>query len=143
MKKIIRTITNKKMKRYIVTSKTEKERLERVFKVGARTISNALSFDKDKGYTATAKAIREDALKHGGVIMNGDCVEMETIHFHDGTIVQVFPGERMIEIKGDKAVLTKKGEVVKVLYTPLISELEKLHKELAPYQRDYTKVEIL
>ena len=113
------------MKRYIVVSDTERERLVRVYKVNARTVYNALTYssDKGRGFTDTAKRIREDALRHGGIIMNGDCVEMETLHFHDGTIVQVFPADREIRIERGKASLYKKGVLIKEVVTPLIDEL--------------------
>ena len=133
------------MKRYIVVSDTERERLIRVYKVNARTVYNALTYssDKGRGFTDTAKRIREDALRHGGVIMNGDCVEMETLHFHDKTIVQVFPADREIRISGDKARLYKQGKLIKEIETPLIAELEKLQDEIRPHLRDYTNVQRL
>jgi len=110
------------MKRYIVVSDTERERLVRVYKVNARTVYNALTYssDKGRGFTDTAKRIREDALRHGGIIMNGDCVEMETLHFHDKTIVQVFPADREIRISGDKARLYKQGKLIKENKDPFV-----------------------
>lgn len=133
------------MKRYIVVSDTERERLVRVYKVNARTVYNALTYssDKGRGFTDTAKRIREDALRHGGIIMNGDCVEMETLHFHDGTIVQVFPADREIRIERGKASLYKKGVLIKEVATPLIEELEMLQEEMRPHLRSYNNVQRL
>ena len=75
--------------------------------------------------------------------MNGDWVEMETLHFHDKTIVQVFPADREIRISGDKARLYKQGKLIKEIETPLIAELEKLQDEIRPHLRDYTNVQRL
>ena len=133
------------MKRYIVVSNSEKERLMNVYKASKQTLYNALTFstDKGRGFTATAKRIREDALQHGGVLMNDECIEMETLHFHDGTIVQVFPADREIRISGDKARLYKQGKLIKEMATPLIAELERLQDEIRPHLRDYTNVQRL
>ena len=133
------------MKRYIVVSNSEKERLMNVYKASKQTLYNALTFstDKGRGFTATAKRIREDALQHGGVLMNDECIEMETLHFHDGTIVQVFPADREIRISGDKARLYKQGKLFLVIATPLIAELERLQDEIRPHLRDYTNVQRL
>ncbi len=133
------------MKRYIVVSDTERERLVHVYKVNARTVYNALTFstDKGRGFTATAKRIREDALQHGGVLMNDECIEMETLHFHDGTIVQVFPADREIRIERGKASLYKKGILIKEVATPLIEELEMLQEEMRPHLRSYNNVQRL
>lgn len=133
------------MKRYIVVSNSEKERLMNVYKASKQTLYNALTFstDKGRGFTATAKRIREDALQHGGVLMNDECIEMETLHFHDGTIVQVFPADREIRISGDKARLYKQGKLIKEIATPLIAELERLQDEIRPHLRDYTNVQRL
>lgn len=133
------------MKRYIVVSDTERERLVHVYKVNARTVYNALTFstDKGRGFTATAKRIREDALQHGGVLMNDECIEMETLHFHDGTIVQVFPADREIRIERGKASLYKKGILIKEVATPLIEELEMLQEEMRPHLRSYNNIQRL
>lgn len=133
------------MKRYIVVSDTERERLVHVYKVNARTVYNALTFstDKGRGFTATAKRIREDALQHGGVLMNDECIEMETLHFHDGTIVQVFPADREIRIERGKASLYKKGVLIKEVATPLIEELEMLQEEMRPHLRSYNNIQRL
>ena len=133
------------MKRYIVVSNSEKERLMNIYKASKQTLYNALTFstDKGRGFTDKAKRIREDALQHGGVLMNDECIEMETLHFHDGTIVQVFPADREIRISGDKARLYKQGKLIKEIATPLIAELERLQDEIRPHLRDYTNVQRL
>ena len=91
------------MKKYILTSESEKERLMKIYKVCEKTLRRALMFDGKRGFSDAAKAIRQDAMLHGGILMCDECKAIETFHFSDGTMIQVLPGDRILTVKNRKA----------------------------------------
>lgn len=76
----------------------------KAFKVGPKTVANALYFSKERGFSDTSERIRKLALERGGVVMNV-VPECETIFDHKGNMYQYFPNGA--SIKADK----KAGEV--------------------------------
>lgn len=101
------------MERYIHVARADREFIEKAFGVTGRTIRNALSFDKKRGETDTARRIRRLAVERGGVVMVA-APEVETLHDHDGMISQYFPNGAKLEL--DKStgggVVTFKGDEV-------------------------------
>lgn len=84
------------MKKYIHVTKEVRQELAKVFKVGDRTVRNALLFDKDRGDTDCAKRIRMFALQKGGIVM-AVVPEVEVLYDYDGMISQYFPNGAKIE----------------------------------------------
>lgn len=117
-------------KRVIDVTKTERQYLAKTFGVSEKTVYNALTFDKSKGYTDTAKRIRHFAMQRGGILMNLS-PEVETIHDSDGYMRQYFPKDVMLEIQksgSGTVTLCKKGEVVYKYDNPTITELESIQR---------------
>lgn len=85
------------MKKYIHVTKEVRQELAKVFKVGDRTVRNALLFDKERGDTDCAKRIRMFALQKGGIMMTV-VPEVEVLYDYDGMISQYFPNGAKIEI---------------------------------------------
>lgn len=131
------------MKKYILTSESEKERLMKIYKVCEKTLRRALMFDGKRGFSDAAKAIRQDAMLHGGILMCDECKAIETFHFSDGTMIQVLPGDRILTVKNRKAELRKGATLLKAFESDLISEIEKLHAEILPCLPNYNNVTIL
>ena len=84
------------MKKYIHVTKEVRQELAKVFKVGDRTVRNALLFDKERGDTDCAKRIRMFALQKGGIMMTV-VPEVEVLYDYDGMISQYFPNGAKIE----------------------------------------------
>lgn len=84
------------MKKYIHVTKEVRQELAKVFKVGDRTVRNALLFDKDRGDTDCAKRIRMFALQKGGIVM-AVVPEVEVLYDYDGMISQYFPNGAKLE----------------------------------------------
>lgn len=84
------------MKKYIHVTKEVRQELTKVFKVGDRTVRNALLFDKERGDTDCAKRIRMFALQKGGIMMTV-VPEVEVLYDYDGMISQYFPNGAKIE----------------------------------------------
>lgn len=84
------------MKKYIHVTKEVRQELAKVFKVGDRTVRNALLFDKERGDTDCAKCIRMFALQKGGIMMTV-VPEVEVLYDYDGMISQYFPNGAKIE----------------------------------------------
>ena len=101
------------MKKYIHVTKEVRQELAKVFKVGDRTVRNALLFDKDRGDTDCAKRIRMFALQKGGIVM-AVVPEVEVLYDYDGMINQYFPNGAKIETdkKTGNTELYYKGECV-------------------------------
>ena len=101
------------MKRYIHVTKEVRQELAKVFKVGDKTVWNALSFDKERGDTDCAKRIRVSALQKGGIVM-AVVPEFEVLYDYDGMINQYFPNGAKIETdkKTGNTELFYKGECV-------------------------------
>ena len=131
------------MKKYILTSESEKERLMKIYKVCENTLRRALMFDGKRGFSDSAKAIRQDAMLHGGILMCDECKAIETFHFSDGTMIQVLPGDRILTVKNRKAELRKGTTLLKTFESDLISEIEKLHAEILPCLPNYNNVTVL
>lgn len=84
------------MKKYIHVTKEVRQELAKVFKVGDRTVRNALLFDNERGDTDCAKRIRMFALQKGGIMMTV-VPEVEVLYDYDGMISQYFPNGAKIE----------------------------------------------
>ena len=101
------------MKKYIHVTKEVRQELAKVFKVGDRTVRNALLFDKERGDTDCAKRIRMFALQKGGIMMTV-VPEVEVLYDYDGMISQYFPNGAKIETDKNtgNTELYYKGECV-------------------------------
>lgn len=101
------------MKKYIHVTKEIRQELAKVFKVGDRTVRNALLFDKERGDTDCAKRIRMFALQKGGIMMTV-VPEVEVLYDYDGMISQYFPNGAKIETDKNtgNTELYYKGECV-------------------------------
>ncbi len=101
------------MKRYIHVTKEVRQELAKVFKVGDKTIWNALNFDKERGDTECAKRIRMFAIQKGGIVM-AVVPEFEVLYDYDGMINQYFPNGAKIETDKNtgNTELFYKGECV-------------------------------
>lgn len=121
------------MKRYIVVTEAVKVGLQKQFKVGERSVHNALTYDARRGHSYTAKRIREAALKNDGVAMADGCLEMETIHFADGTMKHFFPrGTVMTVYRNGTVTIEKNGKTVQTQQCPgMIDQYEALQREAA------------
>ena len=119
------------MKRKIVVTAEVKQKLMKQFGAGERSLFNALTYDERRGNSATAKRIRESAMKNGGVSMADDCLDMETIHLADGTMRQFFPrGTVMTVYRNGSVIIEKNGKLVKTqLCLGLLEDFEELQRE--------------
>ncbi len=101
------------MRKFIKTTKEQREKLMKTFRCGEKTISNALNFDSARGYSAKTKRIRQ-AAREMGCLTHVVALEMETIHDADGRMTQVFPNGAVIEVDKEtcEGTLTFKGMTV-------------------------------
>lgn len=117
------------MKKYIHVTKEVRQELAEVFKVGDRTVRNALLFDKDRGDTDCAKRIRMFALQKGGIVM-AVVPEVEVLYDYDGMISQYFPNGAKLET--DKSTgnteLFYKGERVARWENIKMSEMDGIQR---------------
>lgn len=117
------------MKKYIHVTKEVRQELAKVFKVGDRTVRNALLFDKERGDTDCAKRIRMFALQKGGIMMTV-VPEVEVLYDYDGMISQYFPNG--VKIETDKNTgdtdLFYKGERVARWENIKMSEMDGIQR---------------
>lgn len=66
-----------------------RKKLEALFGVTGKTVSNALNYAGERGETTLAKKIRKAAMENGGRRM-AYLPAFETIHTHDGIMTQMF-----------------------------------------------------
>lgn len=117
------------MKKYIHVTKEVRQELAKVFKVGDRTVRNALLFDKERGDTDCAKRIRMFALQKGGIMMTV-VPEVEVLYDYDGMISQYFPNGAKIETDkntGDTDLFYK-GECVARWENIKMSEMDGIQR---------------
>ncbi|MBQ7421324.1 MAG: hypothetical protein IJV27_04190 [Prevotella sp.] len=106
--------SGEKITRRIEVSSDVRRKIEKVFGVTGRTVSNALNYTGERGQTDLAKRIRVMALENGGrhVVTLPEC---ETIHDErSGQMVQTFlNGAELVIDKntGDAKVRDPKGKV--------------------------------
>lgn len=84
------------MEKYIHVTKEVRLCLAKTFNVSDKTVRNALSFDKKRGETDSAKRIRKFALQKGGIVMVV-APEVEVLYDYDGVINQYFPNGAKLE----------------------------------------------
>lgn len=101
------------MRKFIKTTKAEREKLMAIFRCGEKTISNALNYNSARGYSEKTKRIRIAAREMGCLTYNV-VLEMETIHDSEGKMTQVFPNGAVMELDKitGEGTLTFKGLTV-------------------------------
>lgn len=101
------------MRKFIKTTKAEREKLMEIFRCGEKTIANALNYNSARGFSEKTKRIRIAAREMGCLTYNV-VLEMETIHDADGKMTQVFPNGAVMELDKitGEGTLTFKGMTV-------------------------------
>lgn len=85
------------MRKFISTTRKQREQLAKIFSCTTRTVEYALSFDSQKGNTDRAKRIRMAAMKMGAQT-HVVTTEMECWHDSDNVIRMLLPNGAMIEL---------------------------------------------
>ena len=102
------------MKKFIHASKEQKEKYQKIFHCGDRTVRNALTFDEGKGDSDLCKRIRCAALNDGChtyiVVKEFECFHDEA----DGIMYQLFPNGGQVELDKNTGTgeVYYKGELV-------------------------------
>ena len=96
MEKMTFTPNGTARQRFIHLDKPGREFIMKAFKVGPKTVANALYFSKEKGFSDTSERIRRLALERGGVVMNV-VPECETIFEANGVMRQTFQNGALVE----------------------------------------------
>ena len=106
----------------IEVSTEVRKKLEKIFGVTGKTVSNALNYAGERGETELAKKIRRAAMENGGRRM-AYLPAFETAHTHNGIMTQTFDnGAKLVadmhsgrvEVKDPKGVVRKVSENVSI-----------------------------
>lgn len=115
------------MRKYIQVSDMQREMIMKVFKVGKKSVYNALNYDPRRGGTDTARRIRQMARKQGAhtyYVVRGE----EALFDSEGNWHQIF--ENGAEIHVDKASgiaqLIYRGERRQMIENARVSDIAAL-----------------
>jgi len=106
----------------IEVSTEVRKKLEKIFGVTGKTVSNALNYAGERGATELAKKIRRAAMENGGRRM-AYLPAFETAHTHNGIMTQTFDnGAKLVadmhtgsvEVFDTKGVLRHQSENVSI-----------------------------
>ena len=106
----------------IEVSTEVRKKLEKIFGVTGKTVSNALNYAGERGETELAKKIRRAAMENGGRRM-AYLPAFETAHTHNGIMTQTFDnGAKLVadmhtgnvEVFDTKGVVRKRSENVSI-----------------------------
>lgn len=106
----------------IEVSTEVRKKLEKIFGVTGKTVSNALNYAGERGETELAKKIRRAAMENGGRRMVY-LPAFETAHTHNGIMTQTFDnGAKLVadmhtgnvEVFDTKGVVRKRSENVSI-----------------------------
>lgn len=106
----------------IEVSTEVRKKLEKIFGVTGKTVSNALNYAGERGETDLAKRIRRAAMENGGKRM-AYLPAFETAHTHNGIMTQTFDnGAKLVadmhtgnvEVFDTKGILRKQSENVSI-----------------------------
>lgn len=120
-----------------------RKRVAKALGVSLSTLSYALSYDARKGTSETARRVRYAALKMGGRKLL-TLPEIETIHDHDGHMLQRYPKGTVLDVEkatGLCVLLRSKGKPVELGRVKAISELEEVQRQAAAYDKKYGRFE--
>ena len=85
------------MKKFIATTRHQREQLAKIFSCTTRMVDYALSFDSRKGYSDRAKRIRTAAMKMGAQV-HVVTTEMECWHDSDNVMSMLYPNGALLEL---------------------------------------------
>lgn len=113
------------MKQFIHITKENREGLAKIFKVGERTVWNALQF-AEVGDADMSKRIRKAAIERGGILMAKEVPMEQTFWDHDDYMRQYYMNGAVLELnrKDNSAVVFFKGEAVRNYTNVLLSDIE-------------------
>lgn len=85
------------MKKFIATTRHQREQLAKIFSCTTRMVEYALSFDSRKGHSDRAKRIRTAAMKMGAQV-HVVTTEMECWHDSDNVMSMLYPNGALLEL---------------------------------------------
>ena len=121
-------------RRVVGLTDAQKEEIRRAFRnrkgepVTMKTVTNALNFDPDKGYTDTTRRIRRMAELKGGYVA-WTLPEDQVIHDSDNRMRERFRNGMSWECDkrtGELTVMDREGRPVETLLNPTVTEIERM-----------------
>ena len=117
------------MKRFIHVTKENREGLAKIFKVGERTVWNALQF-AEVGDADMSKRIRKAAIERGGILMAKEVPMEQTFWDHDNYMRQYYTNGAVLELcrEDNTGAVFFKGQKMSTYDNVLLSDIEGMQK---------------